>query len=55
MENGLIPSHPLHKTIHHALFARLVEADRQSVAVDRGDVAVAEFSGRNTRLRPPRD
>ena len=36
-------SHPLHNTIHHALLARLVEADGQLVAVDGGDVAVAEF------------
>ena len=36
-------SHPLHKTIHHALFAGAVERDRQLVAVDGGDVAVAEF------------
>ena len=36
-------SHPLHKTIHHALFAGLVEADGQLVAVHGGDVAVAEF------------
>ena len=36
-------SHPLHKTIHHPLFAGLVEADGQLVAVHGGDVAVAEF------------
>ena len=36
-------SHPLHKTIHHALLAGLVEMDGQLVAVDGGDVAVAEF------------
>ena len=36
-------SHPLHKTIHHALLARLVELDGQLVAVDGGDVAVAEL------------
>ncbi len=36
-------SHPLHETIHHALLARPVELDRQLVAVDGGDVAVAEF------------
>ena len=36
-------SHPLHKTIHHALFAGLVEMDGQLVAVHGGDVAVAEF------------
>ena len=42
-------SHPLHKTIHHPLFAGLVEADGQLVAVHGGDVAVAEFLGRNTR------
>jgi len=32
-------SHPLDKTIHHALFARLVEMDGQLVAVHGGDVA----------------
>jgi len=36
-------SHPLDKTIHHALLARLVELDGELVAVDGGDVAVAEF------------
>jgi hypothetical protein len=36
-------SHPLHETIHHALLAGAVELDRQLVAVDGGDVAVAEF------------
>jgi hypothetical protein len=36
-------SHPLDKTIHHALLAGAVELNRQLVAVDRGDVAVAEF------------
>ena len=36
-------SHPLNKTIHHPLFAGLVEADGQLVAVHGGDVAVAEF------------
>src|SRR5579885_1629728 len=36
-------SHPLHKTIHHPLLPRLVEADGQLVAVDGGDVAVAEL------------
>ena len=36
-------SHPLDKTIHHALFAGLVEPDSQLVAVHGGDVAVAEF------------
>ena len=36
-------SRPLHKTIHHPLLPRPVELDRQLVAVDRGDVAVAEF------------
>jgi hypothetical protein len=46
-----IPSHPLHKTIHHPLFARVVELDGQLVAVHGGDVAVAEFLGRNTRSR----
>src|SRR6185437_4560742 len=33
-------SHPLHKTIHHALFAGFVEVDRQLVAIDGDDVAV---------------
>src|ERR1700688_1760629 len=37
------PSHPLHKRIHHALLAGLIELDRQLVAVDGSDVAVAEF------------
>ena len=37
------PSRPLDKTIHHALLAGLVEGDRQLVAVDQGDAAVAEF------------
>src|SRR5581483_2132315 len=36
-------SHPLHERIHHALFAGLVEGDGELVAVDGGDVAVAEF------------
>jgi hypothetical protein len=36
-------SHPLDKTIDHALLAGAVELNRQLVAVDRGDVAVAEF------------
>src|SRR5215471_15952639 len=36
-------SHPFNKTIDHALLAGAVELDRQLVAVDRGDVAVAEF------------
>jgi hypothetical protein len=36
-------SRPLHKTIHHALFAGLVEGDGELVAVDVDDVAVAEF------------
>jgi hypothetical protein len=39
----LTPSHSLHKTIHHAFFGRLVEPDGEFVAVDGGDVAVAEF------------
>jgi hypothetical protein len=38
-----LPSHPLHKTIHHPLFPRLVEVNRELVAVHGGDVAVAEF------------
>ena len=33
----------LHKTIHHALFARLVEGDGELVAVHGDHVAVAEF------------
>jgi hypothetical protein len=37
------PSHPLHKTIYHPLFAGVVELNRQLVAVHGGDVAVAEF------------
>src|SRR6185312_9074219 len=36
-------SHPLHKTIHYALFARFVEMDGELVAVHGGDVAVAEL------------
>ncbi len=36
-------SHPLHKTIHHALLAGAVELNRELVAVDCRDVAVAEF------------
>ena len=36
-------SRPLHETIHHALLPRLVELDGELVAVDGGDVAVAEF------------
>ena len=40
---GHLFSHPLDITIHHALFAGAVELDGQLVAVDRGDVAVAEF------------
>ena len=38
-----MPSHPPHKAIHHPLLPRLVELDRQLVAVDGDDVAVAEF------------
>jgi hypothetical protein len=41
--NHCVSSHPLHKTIHRALLSRLVEADGQLVAVDGGDVAVAEL------------
>src|SRR5713101_6135198 len=37
------PSHPLHVTIHYPFLARLVELDDELVAVDGGDVAVAEF------------
>src|SRR6202451_3152652 len=36
-------SHPLHKTIHHPLLPGPIELDRQLVAVDGGDDAVAEF------------
>jgi len=36
-------SHPLHKTIHHPFLPGPIELDGQLVAVDRGDVAVAEF------------
>src|SRR5262245_63542989 len=36
-------SHPLDETIHHPLLAGLVEGDGELVAVDGGDVAVAEF------------
>jgi len=36
-------SHPLDKTIHHALFASAVESDGELVAVYCRDVAVAEF------------
>ena len=42
MVRGL-KSHPLHKTIHHPLLTRLVERDRQLVAVDRRHVAVTEL------------
>jgi hypothetical protein len=52
-----LPSRPLHKAIHHALFARLVEVDRQLIAVHRGDVAVAEFQVEDARrltLKLPR-
>jgi hypothetical protein len=41
------PLNPLHETIHHALFAGLVEGNGQLVAVDGGDVAVAEFQVEN--------
>jgi hypothetical protein len=37
-----MPSRPLQKTIHHSLLPGAVELDRQLVAVDRGDVAVAK-------------
>jgi hypothetical protein len=33
------PSHPLHKTIHHPLFARLIELNGQLVAVHGGHAA----------------
>ena len=36
-------SQPVHKTINHALFARLVEGDGELVAVHGHHVAVAEF------------
>ena len=40
---GCESSHPLDEAIHHALLAGLVERDGELVAVDGGDVAVAEF------------
>ena len=40
---GMSLSHPLHETIDDALLAGAVELDRQLVAVDGRDVAVAEF------------
>jgi hypothetical protein len=36
-------SNPLHKTIHHPLLPGPIELNRQLVAVDGTDVAVAEF------------
>ena len=36
-------SRPLDISVDHALFAGLVECDGEFVAVDGGDVAVAEF------------
>ena len=39
----LLPSNPLHKPIQHALLPGAVEFDRQLVALDLGDIAVAEF------------
>src|ERR1700751_5297624 len=36
-------SHPLHEAVDHALLARLVEPDRELVAADRRDIAVAEL------------
>ena len=35
--------HPLHKPVQHPFLPGLVEINRQLVAVDPGDVAVAEF------------
>lgn len=35
--------HPRHETIHHPLLPRLVEMDGQLVAVDPGDIAIADF------------
>jgi hypothetical protein len=43
VETGEGRPHPPHKTIHHALFTRLVEADGELVPVDGYDVAIAEF------------
>ena len=43
IRGGEAHSHPLHKTIHHAFLAGLVEGDGELVAVDADDVAVAEF------------
>jgi len=37
------PSHPLHRTVRHPLFAGLVELDVELVAVDGDHVAVAEL------------
>src|SRR5689334_9993724 len=42
-DSARLSSHPLDETIHHPLLAGAVELDGQLVAVDRGDVAVAEF------------
>src|SRR5262249_58276708 len=36
-------SQPLHEAIDHPFLARVVELDSELVAVDGGDVAVAEF------------
>src|SRR4249920_2385735 len=36
-------SRPLDETIHHLLLAGFLEGDRELVAVDLDDVAVAEF------------
>src|SRR3982075_2000109 len=36
-------SHPFHEAVDHTLFAGLVERDGELVAVDGGDVAVAEL------------
>src|SRR3954471_24694772 len=40
---GCESSHPLHEAVHHTLFSGLVERDGEFVAVDGGDVAVAEL------------
>jgi hypothetical protein len=38
-----LSSHPLHKTIHHPLLSGPVEGDGEPVAIDAGDVGLAEF------------
>src|SRR5215211_7708498 len=39
----LVALYPLYKTIHHALFARLIKRDCQLIPVDRHHIAVAEL------------